>query len=92
MLDPTLQYLGLHLAHGLPLDDSLLPVLRVGLPLVLSAILAGLFIAHRMVGRGGADLQAGCRRHEWLEIEGHFICLHCNCEAGSARIMGTGKR
>ena len=92
MLDPALHYFGLHFARALPLDESLLPLLRIALPLVLSVVSGGVWAARLLAGRGGAHLQAGCRRHDWMRVEGRFICLRCSYEAGSSRVMGARRR
>jgi hypothetical protein len=83
MVESLVQYVaGIHAAF--PLDESLLPVLRVALALAFSAVSGGLWVAWRLV-RGSENLQAACRLHDWLEVDGHYICTRCAYEAGSPR-------
>jgi hypothetical protein len=76
-------------AGTLPLQEAVLPVLRVAIVLGGSAVGAGLWIASRLarprVGSPAEQAQATCQLHDWLQLEdGGFVCLQCNYRAGAS--------
>jgi hypothetical protein len=76
-------------AGTLPLQEAVLPVLRVVIVLGGSAVGAGLWMASRLarprVGSPTEHPQAACQLHDWLQLEdGGFVCLQCNYRAGSS--------
>ena len=75
-----------HVVGTAALDESLLPVVRVAIVLVMSAVTGGAWIGRALTrSRHAADLQAACRLHDWLPMDdGGFLCLRCSYRAGSS--------